>query len=51
MCYPVAKDACADVGGLDLSDVGQVNLFGKHQQQQTLHPYRRDLRRDGDRVS
>lgn len=46
--YPVAKDASASVCGLDVSDVGEMNLFGKNQQQQTLHPYRCDLDRDGD---
>lgn len=47
--YPVSKDASASVGGLDVSDVGEMNLFGKNQQQQTLHPHRCDLDRDGDR--
>lgn len=42
--HPVAKDAGASVGGLDLPDVGQVDLFGENEQQQTLHPYRCDLR-------
>lgn len=42
--YPIAKDAGASVGGLDFPDVGQVDLFGENEQQQTLHPYRRDLR-------
>lgn len=37
--YPVSEDASASVGGLDVSDVGEVNLFGKNQQQQTLHPH------------
>ncbi len=37
--YPVTKDASASVGGLDVPDVGEMNLFGKNQQQQTLHPY------------
>lgn len=37
--HPVAKNAGASVGGLDLPDVGQVDLFGENEQQQTLHPY------------
>lgn len=42
--YPVAKNARPGVGGLDLLDVGEVNLFGKEEEQQTLHPYGRDLK-------
>lgn len=42
--HPVAKNARPGVGGLDLLDVGEVNLFGKEEEQQTLHPYRRDLK-------
>lgn len=41
--YPVAKNACPGVGGLDLLDVGEVNLFGKDEEQQTLHSNRCDL--------
>lgn len=29
--YPVAEDASSGVGGLEVSDEGQVNVFGKHQ--------------------
>lgn len=36
--HPVAENAGASVGGLDLPDVGQMDLFGKNEQQQTLHP-------------
>lgn len=46
--YPVAKHAGPSVGGLDVSDVGKMNLFGKQQQQQTLHPHWHDLDTDGD---
>lgn len=46
--YPVAKHAGASVGGLGVSDVGKMNLFGKYEQQQTLHPHRCDLDTDGD---
>lgn len=46
--YPVAEDAGTSVGGLDVSDVGEVNLFGKNQQQQTLHPHWCDLDTDRD---
>lgn len=49
MTYPVAKDASTSVGGLDVSDVGEMDLFGKNQQQQTLHPDWFDLDRDGGR--
>lgn len=41
--YPVAKDSRTSVGGLDVSDKGQMNVFGKNQQQQTLHPHWCDL--------
>lgn len=27
--YPVAKDASTGVGGLDVPDVGEMDLFGK----------------------
>lgn len=42
--YPVAKNACPGVGGLDLLDVGEVDLFGKDEEQQTLHSNRCDLK-------
>lgn len=47
--YPVAKDASTSIGGLNVSDVGEMNLFGKNQQQQSLHPHGCDLDRYGDR--
>lgn len=41
--YPVSENARPGVGGLDLVDVGKVNLFGKDEEQQTLHSNRCDL--------
>lgn len=51
--YPVAEDAGAGVGGLDVSDEWEVKLFGENQQQQALHPHWCDLDtdRDGERLS
>lgn len=46
--YPVAEDASTSVGGLDVSDIWEVNLFGKKQQKQTLHPHRCDLDINGE---
>lgn len=46
--YPVAEDASTSVGGLDVSDIGDVNLFGKKQQKQTLHPHWCDLDINGE---
>jgi len=46
--YPVTEEAGASVGGLDVSDEGEMTLFGKKQQQQTLHPHRCDLDSEGD---
>lgn len=41
--HPVAENARANVGALDVSDEREVHLFGKNQQKQTLHPHRSDL--------
>lgn len=46
LSYPVAKDASASVGGLDVSDEGEMHHFCKDQQQQSLHPHRCDLNTD-----
>lgn len=37
--HPVTKYAGAGVGGLDVSDEGDVLQFGEEEQQQTLHSY------------
>lgn len=42
--HPVAEDAGARVGGLDVSDERDVLQFGEDEQQQTLHPDGRQLK-------
>lgn len=41
--YPVATQACACALGLYSPEEGKVAEFGKHQQENPLHPLRRHL--------